>query len=107
MSPSESLTVNFTYFVSAYLKVLTNLHPVSVSQTIDPLLFSKLQVQVSGPLPVDRVPSSVTGVLVVTTPVGAVQTAAAGTSVLPVGLVGLVLVGLVLVGRVVVAGAGA
>lgn len=47
VSPSESLTVNFTYFVSAYLNVLTNLHPVNVSQMIDPLLFSKVQVQVS------------------------------------------------------------
>ena len=56
VSPSASRTIRFTYLVSAYLNVLTNLHPVNVSQMIDPLLFSKLQVQVSGPLPVDRLP---------------------------------------------------
>lgn len=54
------------------------MQPVSVSQMVEPSWFSKLHVQAIGAAPVERVPSRVTGVAVVITPVGADHTALAG-----------------------------
>ena len=59
----------------AVANVFCSLQPDWVSQTMLPSVFSKLHVQVRGPSPVERVPSSVTGVPTVA-PAGAVQTAA-------------------------------
>src|SRR5690348_7621215 len=79
VSPSLSLTVRVTYLVSAFWKVLVILQPVAVSHTIEPSWFSKDQVQLTGALPCERVPSSVTGAPVWAL-VGAVHTALAATS---------------------------
>ena len=76
-SPSVSVTVRRTYLVSTLVNVLVILQPGTVSQTVPPVWSSKFQLQVSVPSPVEAVPSSVTGVPVVT-PVGAVQIALAG-----------------------------
>ncbi len=77
VSPSASVTVSRTYLVSAFWNVLVILQPLTVSQTVEPSAFSKLQAQVRVPSPVDAVPSSVVRVPVVA-PAGAVQMAFAG-----------------------------
>src|SRR3954468_4734620 len=74
VSPSASVTISLTYLVSATLNALVILQPLIVSQIVEPSTFSKLHLQDSGPSPVERVPSSTTGVPTFT-PVGTVQVA--------------------------------
>jgi hypothetical protein len=79
VSPSASVTISFTYFVSATLNALLILQPEIVSQIVAPLWSSNDQTHEIGASPVDALPSSVT-VCPVRTFDGAVQTAFAGVS---------------------------
>jgi hypothetical protein len=58
--PWTSVTISRTYLVSAFEKLIVILQPGVVPQTIEPSSFSNDHVHVSGPSPVEAVPSSVT-----------------------------------------------
>ena len=80
VAPLPAVTFSATYFVSAFEKVFVIRQPETVSHTIEPESFSKLQTQLIGATPVEPVPSSTTG-WPVTTPVGTFQFALAGVGV--------------------------
>ena len=76
-SPFASLTDSRTYLAPVDSKVKSIAQPSRVCQMVAPVSSSKVQVQLSAPLPVDLVPSSSTGTLTRGL-VGAVQIASTG-----------------------------
>ncbi len=76
-SPFASVTASRTYLVPVDSKVNSIAQPSRVCQMVAPVSSSKVQVQLSGPSPVDLVPSSSTGTST-SGLMGAVQIASTG-----------------------------